>query len=188
VFLGGMEYDPLSLETAIQADPATAIPVRKVSAAIDDMERPNRTQLGTLRVNSTDAGIDHSQMIMQPVVRSGQDHALLVTARLAAKERPYVRLELPLTPGAVEAADVSAHKGVSFDVRGEAAGRMLAYVPGAAARAGQAAPFTLLPEWQTVKIPLETLKNPTAMRALAFELSGAPESTVWMELDNVRFY
>ena len=26
------------------------------------------------------------------------------------------------------------------------------------------------------------------LRALAFELSGAPESVVWLELDNVRFY
>jgi hypothetical protein len=131
-----------------------------------------------------------------PVVRSGQDHAMLVTARLAARARPYVRLELPLTPGAIELADVGRYNGVSFEVRGEADSRLMAYTAGVAVRDAFAAPFAPSAEWQTLKIPFDALKrsgegepwNPRAVRALVFELSGAPESTVWLELDNVRLY
>ena len=50
------------------------------------------------------------------------------------------------------------------------------------ARVGPSAPFAVSPEWQTIRISLGDLSE------LAFELSGAPESTVWLELDNVRFY
>ena len=84
-----------------------------------------RTQLDTLRVNGTDAGADHSAMLMLPVVRGDGDHALLVAGQLANKERPYVRVEFPLTPGAIAPADLSGYTGVSFDVRGEAIGRLL---------------------------------------------------------------
>jgi hypothetical protein len=48
-----------------------------------------------------------------------------------------------------------------------------------------------------VKIPFSALARRTDgaqawtrrdLRALVFELSGAPGSLVWLELDNVRFY
>jgi len=48
-----------------------------------------------------------------------------------------------------------------------------------------------------VKIPFSALARKTEgakawtgrdVRALLFELSGAAESWVWLELDNVRFY
>jgi hypothetical protein len=97
----------------------------------------------------------------------------------------------------VEWADVSRYTGVAFDVRGEGSYRFLAYVAGGATRDPHAAPFPAGGEWQTIRVPFETLQhagaggspwNPHAVRALAFELSGAPESAVWLELDNVRFY
>ena len=89
------------------------------------------------------------------------------------------------------------YSGVSFDARGEGSYRFLAYISGVAARDPHAAPFSAATEWQTVRVPFDDLKragsdaalwNPRAVRALAFELSGAPESAVWLELDNVRFY
>jgi hypothetical protein len=61
----------------------------------------------------------------------------------------------------------------------------------------RAAPFTPGGAWHTVKIPFATLRRRAAgagpwdakdARALLFELGGPAGSSVWMELDNVRFY
>ena len=60
-------------------------------ALIDDMERGDgRTEIDTLRVNSTDSGADHSAMLMLPVKRAEGGHALLVAAQMADKGHPYV--------------------------------------------------------------------------------------------------
>src|SRR5262249_14939641 len=100
VFLAGVDYIPENLRAAIQSEILTALPVRTVPALIDDMERADgRTQIGTLRINGTDAGIDHSAMLFHPVLRPGGGHALLVQATMADKDRPYVRVEFPLSPG-----------------------------------------------------------------------------------------
>src|SRR5207237_1198687 len=83
VFVAGTEYDPRNLNSA-------PLPVHTVGELLDDMERTDgRTQLGTLRVNGTDAGIDRSAMLFHPVVRAGKDHALLVQATMADKDRPH---------------------------------------------------------------------------------------------------
>ena len=67
VFLGGVEVALPELEKAIQAPEMTALPAHAVAPLVDDMERADgRTQLGTLRVNGTDAGVDHSQMLFLP--------------------------------------------------------------------------------------------------------------------------
>ena len=156
-----------------------------------------RTRLDTLRVNGTDSGVDHSAMLMLPVVRADSDHALLVAAQMADKDRPYVRVEFPLTPGAIAPADLSGYTGVSFDVRGEAAGRLLVQAYHVRNMDAYAAPFTPGGAWQTVKIPFASLRRRAAgagpwdakdARALLFELGGPAGSSVWMELDNVRFY
>jgi hypothetical protein len=197
VFLSGNEVAPAELEKAIQSKEMTQLPVQRVGAAIDDMEHGGRTQLDTLRVNGTDAGVDHSAMLMLPVARGDADHALLVAAQLANKARPYVRVEFPLTAGAIDPADLSAYTGVSFDVRGEAAGRLLVQAYHVRSSDAYAAPFTPSSVWQTVKIPFTALRRRAAntgswdakdARALLFELSGSTGSSVWMELDNVRFY
>lgn len=198
VFLNGAEVDLKELQADIQSGkPTTPFPVRTLPAAIDDFERTDgRTQLGTLRVNATDPGIDHSTMLWQPVVRAGRDHSMLVTAKLAAKERPWVRLELPLTPGGVEFADASPFTGITFDVRGEGSHRLLV-MPGGKSRTPFVAPVAAKGEWQTVKIPFTELQRAARdeggwtgrdLRLLGFEVSGAPQSTAWLELDNIRFY
>jgi hypothetical protein len=136
-------------------------------------------------------------MLMLPVVRGDGDHALLVAGQLANKERPYVRVEFPLTPGAIAPADLSGYSGVSFDVRGEAVGRLLVQAYHVRNTDAYAAPFTAGGVWQTVKIPFASLRRRAAnsgtwdakdARALIFELGGTAGSSVWMELDNVRFY
>jgi imidazolonepropionase-like amidohydrolase len=199
VFLGGVELAPAELEKAIQSKEMTPLPAQRVfSAVIDDMERgAGRTALITLRVNGTDSGVDHSAMLMLPVVRAGGDHALLVAAQLADKDRPYVRVEFPLTPGAIEPADLSGYSGVSFEVRGEAAGRLLVHAYHVRSTDAYAAPFVAGAEWHTVQVPFASLRRRAAnggsldlkdVRALLFELGGTAGSSVWLELDNVRFY
>jgi imidazolonepropionase-like amidohydrolase len=198
VFLKGAELDPHALEAAIQSKRPTPLPVHELPPAIDDMERTDgRTLLDTLRVNSTDAGTDHSRMMFLPVVRSGRDHALMVEARMAAKEHPYVRLEIPLTAGEVELADVSRYQGVRFEARGEGAFRLLVNSYGVRINDPFAAPFPASTEWQKLEIPFASLRrkapgaepwNPRDLRALAFEIAGPAGSGEWLEIDNVGFY
>jgi hypothetical protein len=198
VFLNGAEVDLKALLADIQSGGPTPLPVRTLGAAVDDFERTDgRTQIDTLRVNATDTGTDHSTMLWTRVVRSGLDHAMQVTARLAAKERPWVRLELPLTPGGVELADASAFTGVTFDARGEGAHRLMVLTGGGRAGGPFSAAIAATGEWQTVRIPFADLRRTARgegewtgknLRLLGFEVSGAPESTPWLELDNIRFY
>jgi imidazolonepropionase-like amidohydrolase len=198
VFLGGAELDPHALEAAIQSKEPTPLPVHPIPRAIDNMERTDgRTLLNTLRVNSTDAGTDHSRMMFLPVARSGHDHALMVEARMAAKERPYVRLEIPLTPGAVELADVSRYHGVSFEARGEGGFRLLVNSYGVRAGDPFASPFAASAAWRKIKIPFASLRrradgaapwNPRDLRALVFEVAGPAGSGAWLEIDNVGLY
>jgi hypothetical protein len=196
VFLGGNEVSPDEMEKAIQSKEMTPLPVQRAGREIDDMEHA-RTQLDTLRVNGTDAGVDHSAMLMLPVVRGDGDHALLVAGQLANKERPFVRVEFPLTAGAIAPADLSGYRGVAFDVRGEAIGRLLVQAYHVRSTDAYAAPFTPGGTWQTVKIPFASLRrrggntgtwDAKDARALLFELGGSAGSSVWMELDNLRFY
>jgi hypothetical protein len=134
---------------------------------------------------------------MLPVVRAGGGHALLVAAQMADKDRPYVRVEFPLTAGAIAPADVSGYTGISFEVRGEAAGRLLVQAYHVRGPDAYAALFTPGAEWQTVKIPFADLHrradnagswDAKDARAVLFELAGTAGSSVWLELDNVRFY
>ena len=196
VFLNGVEIDPRAMEAAIQKPDRTALPAHPIPALIDDMERTDgRTQLGTLRVNATDAGVDHSLMLFQPVTRAPGNHALLVQAQMAAKEKPFVRAEFPLTPGAVELADLSAFSGVSFDVRGEGAFRMIVNTYAGRNTDPYAAPFSPTAEWQSVRIPFASLQRRIAgdwsrkdARSLLFELSAPAMSGAWLELDNLKLY
>lgn len=198
VWLGGVELDPQKLEAEIHSPEQTVLPVHPAAALVDDMERHDgRTELGTLRVNATDAGIDHSAMLFLPIVRSGGDHALMISAEMGPKPRPFVRLDLPLTPGGVDVADVSGFTGVSFDARGEGTFRLIAQTYGVRQPDPFAAAFTAGGEWQTVKIPFAQLARQAAaapawsgkdLRALLFEVAGPAGSGAWLELDNVRFY
>src|SRR6185369_11278318 len=118
-----------------------------------------------------------------PVVRESGGHALLITARMADRDHPFVRAEFPLTPGAIVPADLSAYTGISFEVRGEAAARVL--LPGYHVRTTDAftASFTPSAAWQTVKIPFATMKrragaawDPKDARSLLIELSAPAAS------------
>ena len=54
-----------ALEAAVQTSTPAPLPTHRIPSVVDDMERADgRTALGALRVNSTDAGTDHSTMML----------------------------------------------------------------------------------------------------------------------------
>ncbi len=196
VFLGGKELDLRALGQTIATRDLTPLPVHQVAAQIDDMENPSRTSLGTLRVDSTDAGPAHSRLLFMPIVRTGDDHSLMIEADFAAKDHPYVRLDLPLTLGEIDLADVSRYHGISFIARGRCDCRLMIDSYGVRNQDYFTAPFEAGGNWSNVKIPFSDLRqrrgsekwNPRDVRGLNFELSGPSGSKAWLELDNVALY
>lgn len=201
LFLGGRELDRAKLAREIATSAVTPLPARKAQELIDDFESADgRSRLNTLWVNSSDAGVDASKMLFGRVLRAEGNHALSVSVRMAEKERAYGRINVPLSPGAVEPVNVREFRGVQFDVRGEGSYRLLA--PTYSVRSAAAyfqTPFQASAQWQTVKIDFSTLKQPENARAAAtwtgedvllfsFELARKAGEFGWIELDNVRLY
>jgi hypothetical protein len=146
-------------------------------------------------VNSSDSGVDASKMLFGRISRDSNNHALSMTSRLAEKDRPFARVNVPLSKGAVEPVDAREFRGVKFDVRGDGDYRLLTptYNNGVFQ-----SPFTALPQWQTVSIDFSSLK-PINARAgaawggddllmLSFEIARVAGSFGWLEIDNVHFY
>ncbi len=198
VFLGGREIDREALARRIASEAVTPLAPRRLPALVDDMEKPDRTSLGTLRVNGTDSGHDHSQMIFGRTRRAAGGHALSIHAWMAEKNRPLVRLDLPLTPGAVEPADARGFSGVRFEARGDGAYRLVVPTRGVRDSAFHAAPFRTRAAWTTVSIAFASLSRADAAGAvpwtgsdllmLSFELARDAGAFAWLELDNVRLY
>ncbi len=203
VFLGGREFDPAVLRALIQSDGPTPLPARAIEPLLDDFERPDgRTALGTLRIYSTDPGIDHSRMLFTVVPRADAGHNLLIQAAMGPKQRNYVRLHLPLTPGGIEPADLSRFHGIALDARGE--GDYTLGIATAAARTGDFhARFQAGSAWKTVKLDFadfdaarpETARQATPpawtgrdAREIWIELAGPAGSARWLEVDNLTFY
>jgi len=172
-------------------DPAAA-----AQANADDQLR---SRLGTLWVNATDGGHDHSQLIQGITTRRGRDHALTALARMSSAARPFVRVQVPLTRGAVEPADARAWRGVRFDVRGDGGPyRLIVPTRGVRDSAYFQTSFTAAPAWAKVSVDFASLrqaetKAPAAwtgadLLMLSFEIARAPGEFGWLELDNIRFY
>ena len=201
VFLGGREIDREPLARAITAPQQTPIPAVKATALIDDFESTNgRTQLDTLWLYSTDPSHDHSHVIFTRTLRDANNHALSALAQMSVQARPFVRLNVPLSRGAIEPVDVRAFRGVRFDVRGEGDYRLV--IPTREVRSTQAyfqAPFTANAKWETVSIEFSALKSGTQNNSqlvwtgadallLSFEIARPAGATGWLELDNIRFF
>lgn len=117
VFLGGREIDRESLARRIASKEPTPIEAIKVSEKIDDFETPGaarlahhagdspRSALGTLWITTTDPGHDHSRLMMGRILRAEGGYALSILARMSLAPRPFVRVGVPLTPGAFEPGD-----------------------------------------------------------------------------------
>src|SRR6185369_8191703 len=106
VFLAGKEVDLDKLTKLIASPGATPLAAVKATAKIDDFEDANgRSSLKTLWVNSTDAGHDHSRMVFGRVLREGHGHALQIMGNMSEKDKPYIRVSVPLRPGGMEPVD-----------------------------------------------------------------------------------
>lgn len=203
LFLGGREIDRAMLARDIAAPGITQLPAIAAQERIDDFESATgRSLLDTRWVNGTDSGIDASQMVYGRILRAdgkGEgNHALSISGKLAEKERPYLRISVPLSRGAVEPVDARAFRGVRFEVRGE--GNYSLTVPTAAVRdnANFQASFKATAQWQTVSIEFAALKqnNPRLpvqwtgadLLMLSFDVARPAGSFAWLELDNVQFF
>ncbi len=201
VFLSGRELDREKMARDIASTSLTPIPAIKVQELVDDFEAANgRSRLDTLWVNSSDSGVDASKMIFGKVARDAGNHALSVSTRMSEKDRPYGRINVPLSKGAMEPVDAREYRGVRFDVRGDGDYRLV--IPAYNIRNAFShffASFKASPQWQTVNIDFASLKLPENARVqaqwtgadllmLSFEIARPAGAFGWMELDNIRFY
>jgi imidazolonepropionase-like amidohydrolase len=197
VVFDGKILDPKALEAAIHSSEMTAMPSHKLGPLVDDLERTdNRTSLDTLRIETLDSGADHSRVIIARVIREGNNHALLANAHFGPAEHPFVRLEVPVTRGAVELGDVSSFRGISFDARGENQYRLLLKTYGVRNSDWYGSDFSSSGAWKTVRIPFSEFKRREQspawqckdLRSLVFEMLGPADSVSSLELDNIAFY
>jgi hypothetical protein len=206
VFLGGRELDRERLAREIATTTMTPLPAVKAEERIDDFETPGETWSGrslldTLWLNSTDSGVDASQILFGRILRSeasgARNYALAALCRMAEKERPYARVSVPLSRGAVEPVDARAFKGVQFDARGEGEYRLLIPVYGQRRGDPFQAKFNAGGEWRTIRLDFSALRPEFNARQqwtgadlllLSFELARKAGETSWLELDNLRFY
>lgn len=196
VFLGGRELDREKLARDIASPDLTYITALKAQERIDDFESASgRSTIDTLWVNSSDSGVNPSKTIFGRIERGGGNHALSMTTRMAEKDRPFARINVPLSKGAIEPVDARAFRGVRFDARGEGDYRLL--VPTYYSGVHQTS-FKAAAEWQSVSIEFSTLKPGSERMAgvwrgddllmLSFEMARAAGEFGWLEIDNVRFY
>lgn len=227
VFLGGREIDRARLARDIASESLTPMEAARAVERIDDFEggapqqqqrragtngddataeqHPHqrgdmlRSRLGTLWVNSTDSGHDHSEVIFGRTLRRTGDHALSILARMSEVERPFVRLSVPLTEGAVVPADASQWRGVRFDARGDGGEyRLIVPTRGVRDSAHFQKTFRAGAKWRTVRIDFSSLaqgetRAPVVwtgrdLLMLSFEVSREPGAVGWLELDDLRFY
>jgi hypothetical protein len=174
------------------------LPTISIDALVDDMEDADRTSIGTLRVYRSDFDHDHSRAMFTKVARTAGNASLILMARMAEKERPFIRLDLPLSMGGLEPVDVSRFTGVQFEARGDGGYFLILESRHVRDSAEFRAPFEAGGSWKTIQIPFSALRQTTTpepqkwtgkdLQLLTFEVSRDPGAQVWLDLDNVRFY
>jgi hypothetical protein len=118
---------------------------------------------------------------------------------MSTAHRPYTRVSIPLTPGALEPADARAFRGIRFDARGDGLPCRL-IVPTRSVRnfAYFQAPFKAGGSWETIRIEFGSLEQGNRQGGVAwtgadllmltFEIARPGGSFGWLELDNIGFY
>ena len=198
VFLGGREIDREQLARDLTSPQQTPLPALKAVELIDDFESENnRSRIDTLWLYSTDPSNDHSEVIFTRTLRTAHNHALSALAKMSEQARPFVRLNVPLSKGAIEPVDIRAFRGVRFDVRGAGAYRLV--VPTREVRSTAAyfqAPFQAQAGWETVSLEFSALKSSSTQTVwtgadllmLSFEIARPTGEVGWLELDNIRLF
>jgi len=195
VFVAGREVPLEPLHALIEGDAPTPVPSHRMAGPIDTGTRSDgRTDLDTLPVESTDAGVDHSHLdYVRP--DPGKDPHLFMIAHLGAKPQPFAQLILPLTRGAVQVADASGFTGVAFEARGEGDYALLFDSYGLDGDDWFRAGFSAAQQPREVRIPFSAFRSRkvgaldlTKLRALIVRLQGEPGGREWLEVKGVRFY
>ena len=190
VWVGGKKQDLAKLRSQIATEEPTPIAPIKATAMIDDMEQPERTSLGTLRVNASDPGLDNSKALFQQIARTAGNHALAIQVRMGEKEKPFAQLWLPLGPGGIIPVDAAHFHGIRFAARGNGTYRLILHRQSVRSEAQPSAEFNAGPAWSPIAIPFTKLKivNPRDLLVAAFEIARPAGAHGWLELDTVRFY
>jgi hypothetical protein len=165
---------------------------------IDDFEgEAGRTATGALRVQDTDGGMDRSVLISLVAPEAGGDNALRLAARISVKEDPHTGVILPLSRGSIQPVDARAYQGLTFALRGDGGPYrvMIRTVGGWWQTEVEAGPewasftapfsdFTPAPGWRRAETPW------TGDDLLEVQFGGGRPAgeTLWLEVDDVRFY
>ena len=194
VFVAGREMPLARVRALLGSDPPSPLPVHKMKGPIDTGAGPSgRTDLGTLPVDSSEAGVDHSEL---EHVRPGAERRLFLVGRMGAAPQPFAQLALPLTQGGVQLADASGFTGIAFEARGTGRYGVAFDSYGLEPRQWFKAPFAAGEATTEIRIPFSAFKSSDAgakldlakLRALIVRLEAEPRGTAWLELGKVRFY
>ena len=190
VFVAGREQPLERLARHLESDEPSPLPVRRMAGPIL-AGSAGRTELGTLPVEGTDSGADHSHLdIVQ-----GPGRIFLVAA-LGAAPQPFAELVLPLTPGAIELADARDFTGIALEVRGTGRYALLLNSYGLHPRGRFRSSLEADATLREIRIPFSGFRSTeagakldlAALRALAIRLEGDPGGMAWLELGRVGFY
>lgn len=198
VFFAGKEIDREQLARDIAMPGISPIPSIGIANLIDDFEGTDgRSSLGTQWLESTESGHDHSEVVFGRVLRTRLNHALFIMSHMSVQPRPFIRLNVPLSRGAIEPVDISEYKSIQFDARGEGEYRLI--VQTREIRVAQSyfqKRFTASSSWRSMVIELSSLvqQNPRTpqpwtgkdAQLLSFEVSRKPDEGGWLEIDNLR--
>ena len=117
---------------------------------------------------------------------------------MSQQDKPVVRLELPLTPGEVEPADLRGYRGLRFEARGEAGYAVVLRALNGRDHGGWERPFEAGGRWREIRMPFESLRYSNSVNTVAwsgadvtaveFEIRGGKGEEAWLEIDNVEFF
>ena len=193
VFFNGDEVNREKLRAEVAAPGVTPMPAVEAKRLIDDFEgQLGHTTTGLLRLHSTDAGTDHSQILYAVTNKTAANHELQIVAKMSEKDRPFARVLFPITRGGFEPGDASRFRGIRAEVRGAGTYSVVVIT-----RTGAwTASFEAFTDWKTVEIPFASLvperdtQQWTAkdLQLVGFELARDAGQTVALELDQIEFY
>jgi imidazolonepropionase-like amidohydrolase len=192
VFVGGREAPLPRLRRLLDSEAFSPLPTQIMPGPIDTGARSDgRTDLDTLPVATSEAGIDHSHLH-----HARQDGRIFLLARAGAAPQPYANLVVPLTRGAIHLADARGFAGIAFEARGTGRYALILESYGLNARDYFRTEFAAGDALREIRIPFENLRSadPAArldlarLRALIIRLDGVPGGEETLELANLRFY
>lgn len=187
VFLGGREIDRERLAREIAAPGPTPLPALKAAARIDDFEA-ERSSVDTRWLHF--ASDNRHEPVSARTLRGPRNHAFTVVATMGESERPWARVSLPLSRGAVEPVDARNFRRIRFSARGDGEYRLIVNT-----RSGGrfVAPFRADPRWSGVTVPFASFRaeggtaqwSGADLLMISFEIARGPGVAGWLELDDI---